>query len=319
MLHLRVITPKDRTEDVCVLLENAPGATNVVVLPGAARQPAGDVIMCDVAREAANGVLDELTELGLRTHGSIAAEQIDISLSTAADAAEAAAPGHEDDAVVWAELAERTTESATLTWSFLAFLTLATQIAAIGVLLDSQILIVGAMVLGPEFGPVAAVCFGLIRRDAGRVWRSARTLVAGFAVAVAVTFCCAVTSRWLGWIEPAMLDRNEMTDFIVSPDRWSFVVAVLAGVAGVLSITAGKSSALVGVFISVTTVPAAGNVAVAVALSRAVEVRESLIQLGINLAGIVAAGTITLLVQRAAWRVLPPRSGRVPPPPPAPH
>ena len=43
-------------------------------------------------------------------------------------------------------------------------------------------------------------------------------------------------------------------------------MAVLAGIAGILSITARKSSALVGVFISVTTVPAAGNIAVAIAL-----------------------------------------------------
>ena len=52
-----------------------------------------------------------------------------------------------------------------MTWSFLVFLALATQIAAIGALLDQPILIIGAMVLGPEFGPVAAMCFGVLQRD----------------------------------------------------------------------------------------------------------------------------------------------------------
>ena len=64
MLHLRVITPKDRTEEVCRLLEEDPGTTNVVVLPEAARQPLGDVVMCDVAREAVNEVVDGLRRLG---------------------------------------------------------------------------------------------------------------------------------------------------------------------------------------------------------------------------------------------------------------
>jgi hypothetical protein len=32
------------------------------------------------------------------------------------------------------------------------------------VLLDQPILIVGAMVVGPEFGPLAALCLGLLQR-----------------------------------------------------------------------------------------------------------------------------------------------------------
>jgi hypothetical protein len=96
------------------------------------------------------------------------------------------------------------------------------------------------------------------------------------------------------------------------------VIAILAGIAGVLSITAGRSSALVGVFISVTTVPAAGNIALGLALAHGNEVRDSLIQLGVNLAGIFTAGTLTLLAQRVAWRRLPPRlSPRIGPQRPA--
>ena len=43
------------------------------------------------------------------------------------------------------------------------------------------------------------------------------------------------------------------TAFIYQPDVLSFVVAFLAGVAGMLSLTSAKSGALVGVLISVTT------------------------------------------------------------------
>ena len=80
------------------------------------------------------------------------------------------------------------------------------------------------------------------------------------------------------------------------------MVALLAGVAGTLSQTAGRSNALVGVFISVTTVPAAGNLALAVALWVPEEIGGAATQLGVNLAGMVLAGIITLLVQRAVWR-----------------
>jgi uncharacterized hydrophobic protein (TIGR00271 family) len=302
VLHLRVIAPPDRTDDVTAFAVDSAACANLVVFPGAARSPSGDLVQFDVAREAANGVLDRLRELGIPDSGSISVEQIDVSISAGADAAEEAAPGFGDDAVVWDELDARTADDATLSWAFLAFLALATQIAGIGTLLDQPILIVGAMVLGPEFGAVAAICFGIMRRDAHRVAVATRTLVVGFTVSIAVTLVCALVSRWLGWIDGSMLDDRTLTTFIIHPDKFSFIVAVLAGIAGILSITAGKSSALVGVFISVTTVPAAGNIAVAVALGHWSEVGSSAVQLGVNLGGMLVAGLATLLLQRALWR-----------------
>jgi uncharacterized hydrophobic protein (TIGR00271 family) len=302
-LHLRLVVPAERTEAVSSMLIEHAAVTNVVVLPGAARQPVGDVLLCDVAREAANDLLERLRRFGIDQAGSISMEQVDVSLSEAAKIAQEAAPGHGDDAVVWEELAQRTSDDSRLTWAFFGFIVIATQIAGIGVLLDSPILIVGAMVLGPEFGPVAAACFGLLRRDWPLVGTAVRALALGFAVAIAVTFACALVSRWWGWIDPSWLDRTgRELEFIVKPDKWSFIVALLAGSAGVLSITGGKSSALIGVFISVTTIPAAGNLAVALALTHWAEVSGSLIQLAVNLAGMVMAGLATLLVQRVAWR-----------------
>jgi uncharacterized membrane protein len=83
------------------------------------------------------------------------------------------------------------------------------------------------------------------------------------------------------------------------------VVAALAGIAGVLSLTASKSGALVGVFISVTTVPAAGAIGVALALGRGEDVSRGAIQLGVNLGAILIAAILTLTVQRAIWRRVP--------------
>jgi uncharacterized hydrophobic protein (TIGR00271 family) len=305
-LHLRAIVPPDRTDAVCAALAEHVGVTNVVVLPDAARSPKGDLVTADVAREAANEILDALRELRVDRDGSIAVEKIDLSLSQVADEAERRAPGAPDDAVVWEELDRQTAEGAELTWAYLAFLTLATMLAGIAAITDSAILVVGAMVLGPEFSSVAAVCYGLVSRNGRRIGAAVRTLAAGFAFAIVVTYLCALAGRWTGVIDISALPSDRpATAFIYSPDRWSFIVAVLAGAAGVLSMTAGKSSALVGVFISVTTVPAAGNLAVALALKHGSQISGSVLQLAINLAGMLVAGVVTLLVQRLVWgRVL---------------
>lgn len=70
-------------------------------------------------------------------------------------------------------------------------------------------------------------------------------------------------------------------------------------IAGILALTSAKSGALVGVLISVTTVPAAANAAVALAYWVPSEAIGSGVQLMINLASITVAGVLTLLVQRA--------------------
>ena len=302
MLHLRVIAPVACSEQVAELLSAEPGVTNLIVLPGAARQPPGDVLLCDVAREAGNHVLGRLRGLGLERDGSIAVEYVDTALSRAARDAERAAPGHGSDAVVWEEIEARTSEESTLSWSYLAFLAIATVIAAIGVVTDQLILIVGAMVVGPEFGPLAGMCVALVQRRRRELVRSGQALLVGFAVAIAATVLLSLLARVTGLIDPAMLDRtNPLTGFISHPDTFSFVVAFLAGAAGMLSLTTAKSGALIGVLISVTTVPAAGNAAVALALSHETTAGGAVLQLLVNLAGIVLAGVLTLCVQRWAW------------------
>ena len=60
MLHLRVICPTERTEQVLGALASQRGATHIVVMRDVAVHPAGDMVEADVAREAANDVVDAL-------------------------------------------------------------------------------------------------------------------------------------------------------------------------------------------------------------------------------------------------------------------
>ncbi|MFF7448486.1 MULTISPECIES: DUF389 domain-containing protein [unclassified Streptomyces] len=303
MLHLRLITPAEKTDAVVGLIEKTVGTTHLVVLPGAARNPSGDVVMCDVAREAGDELIGALRESGLDETGSIAVENIDLSLSKRADKAEKDAPGEGADAVLWEQLTDATHEESTLSVTYLAFITLATTIAACGVVLDNAILIVGAMAVGPEFGPLAAFSTAIVRRHPRLALRSLIALLVGFVVAMVVTvgfsyFMDAVDLFSTGQLKA----ERPNTNFIYRPDWFSFVVAVLAGCAGTLSLTSAKSGALVGVAISVTTVPAAANAAVAFSFSQYKQAWGSTEQLLLNLLGIVLAGTLTLLFQKWLWR-----------------
>lgn len=209
--------------------------------------------------------------------------------------AELAAPGSSSDAIVWTEVTRRAYDDSELNWTYISFMVMATLLAGIAIILDSGILTVGAMVLGPEFGAIAALGVALIRRRWQLLRMAARTLVVGFSAAILVTFLISLGGRWLGWVTIEDLTSRRMaTDFIYHPDRWSIVVAVLAAAAGVLSLTSAKVGGLSGVFNSVTTIPAAGNVALGLAFGDWGEVRGSGLILLINIAGMAVAGWATL-------------------------
>ncbi|HXR30894.1 MAG TPA: DUF389 domain-containing protein [Solirubrobacterales bacterium] len=299
MVHLRIVSPSERTTKVVDLLEATPSVCNLVLLESVARQPSGDLVLCDVAREDASVVIDDLKELGVPRDGSIALEQIDSQISEAARRAERAAPGAPSDAVVWEEVEARTSESIELAGNFLTFMVLACLIASVGIFTGSPILIVGAMVVGPEFGPLAGLCVAVVERRLGVGLRSLTALAVGFPVGITAAFLFTLICVAVGLVDSDFKSvDNPLTQFIAEPDAFSFIVAAFAGAAGVLSLTSAKSGALVGVLISVTTIPAAANIGVAAALGNWDDWLGAMTQLSVNLVAIVAAGVGTLYVER---------------------
>jgi uncharacterized hydrophobic protein (TIGR00271 family) len=300
MLHVRLIAPPQTTSEVLQLLDASPAVTHLCVNEQAARKPSGDVVSFDVAREGATSVLEALRRFDLEREGAIVVENLDISISESAVRAEEETPGEPADAVVWEGLEQAAGEETRLSITYLCFMIVATMIAGIGVMLDQPILIVGAMVVGPEFGPLVAFCIGIVSRRVQHATRALGTLILGFAVGMAGAVILTWILTAMGLLNESMLiAERPLTSFIWKPDALSWIVGFLAGIAGMLALTSAKSGALVGVLISVTTIPAAANVAVALAYWVPSEAIGSAIQLVINLSAIALAGTLTLLLLKA--------------------
>jgi uncharacterized hydrophobic protein (TIGR00271 family) len=303
MVHLRIVAPSHEAEHALELLRASPSACNLIHLPGAAYKPEGDVILVDVAREDASVIVSDLKEFGIHHQGSIAMEDVDSLISDAADRAEKAAAGMPSDAVVWEEVEARTSENIELSGSFLAFMVLACLIAAVGIMLDSPILIIGAMVVGPEFGPIAGFCVAAVNKRRDLMKRSLVPLVVGFPLGITAAYLFTLLIRAADLTPDGFsAGVHPTTDFISHPDAFSFMVALFAGAAGMLSLTNAKSGALVGVLISVTTIPAAANIAVAAAFLDRDEWLGAQAQLAVNLTAICLAGIITLFIQRKLFQ-----------------
>jgi hypothetical protein len=70
-------------------------------------------------------------------------------------------------------------------------------------------------------------------------------------------------------------------------------------------LTEARANTLIGVFVSVTTIPAAADIGVSSAYGSWSEARGSLVQLLLNISTLIVIGVIGLAVQRRVWdRVL---------------
>ena len=314
MIHLRVVSPPDVTASLVPELRTETAVMNLTVLPGAVSNPDGDAVQFDVLQGAANEVIGRLRDHGLDQRGSIVLENVDSSISALADRATARRGRFQQFTPVWAEVQARIERDGAFPPSWFALLVIAGLIGAVGILTNSQILIVGAMVVGPEYGAILSLAFGATRRDSSRVRQSAAALVVGFALAVVGALLLALFIRGAG-LEPKAyaLGIRPVSNLIDTPNWFSFIVAALAGVVGVVSLTEARSSTLIGVFISVTTIPAAADIGVSFAFGSNSEAWGSTLQLLLNVTVLTAVAIIGLPVQQAIWRRTTRRASAAPP------
>lgn len=297
MIHVRAVVPPAVWPVLCDDLANHAAVVNLTHFPGASRNPDGDLVAFDAAAEAANDIIALLRSHDVHRTGSIVFDRINTAISDAAAIAEASAPGDPTEAVIWEEVEADVRQNSTISASYLVLMMLSVMIASVGILLDSAVLIVGSMVVGPDFGPLSGIVLGIHRRRPKRAAQATRTLVVGFAVAVAGAIVLTLITNATGNVPAAYrAGARPLTSFVAHPDGWSVVVAVLAGLAGTLALIESKSGPLLGVFISVTTVPAAANLGVAIALGEWSEARGAFEQLLVNLVVMVVAGIATMRV-----------------------
>lgn len=288
---LRITCPPETTEEIVHLLHTDAGATELVVVAEARRTAPGDLILAEVPRAA----VDELLDL-LPTHLEPPVLHVAITPS------ERLIPplpdeDHDEDEVVWAQVVQDVHAIGQRSWINLLLIVIAAAIAAIGILEDLPLLIVGAMALSPDYWPLADTCLSLSRGAWDRAWRGVRTLVLSFGAAALGAFALTEVLTTFDLVSVPSSGTRQLTLFISRPDGLTVVVALLAGVAGALAITLPDARGIVGVFVSITTIPAAANMGVALSAGDRAEFAGAAVQLAVNVCSLLLAGTLTLLIR----------------------
>jgi uncharacterized hydrophobic protein (TIGR00271 family) len=293
MLHLRVFGAAPIMERVAESVAALPGAEHVT------RTDAGNgagqaLVTADVDPDAADQALQALSALGVPAD--------DVWLLRI----EGLQPGRlgrrrESSAVVWADLLGQAGEHARPVARFLVLMAAAGVIAAYGVIYDNDILIVGAMAVSPDFLPIAAACIGLVARRRRLIGRAVWTLTAGLATAGAVAAVLTAVLDLVGLLPSNFRVGEHALAGLTTVNSSTFVVALAAGVAGILALET-RASAAVGVAISVTTIPASAYLGVAAGVGEVGEASGALAVLAVNVAMLLVGGSVTLVAQQALTR-----------------
>jgi uncharacterized hydrophobic protein (TIGR00271 family) len=291
VLHLRVFGNAPAMDDVVGRLAALPGAEHVT------RTHAGDhsdrvLVTADLDAHAADAALAVLSRLGVAPS--------DVWLLRL----DGIQPGHArrpESAVVWADLVGQAAIYSRPVARFLAFMAVAGVIAAYGVLYSNSILIVGAMAVSPDFLPIAATCIGIARGRKRLATYASVTLGIGLAVTGVTAALLTAVLDLLGELPDGFVVGENGLSGLTTVNSSTIVVAFVAGIAGILALET-RASAAVGVAISVTTIPASAYLGVAAGVGSFDKASGAAAVLVVNVAMLVAGGTLTLLGQRALSR-----------------
>ena len=241
--HVRLVTLPSQTSGLVEALASDVGVSNLVVLPGAAQRLGGDAVQFDVAPRSANSVFRQLQTFRDDRGGAVAIDYVDAALGEETAPASKHFLVQRDIAPVWEVVEAKIRSDAVYAPSFYILLAIAGLIGAVGILTNSQILIVGAMVVGPEYNAIMGVALGIDKRTRQPILRGILALLAGFSAAMVITLLFALAIRWSGHT-PKLYSAGvrPVSDLIDNPNLFSIVVAVLAGIVGVVSLTEARQA-----------------------------------------------------------------------------
>lgn len=298
MLRLRSSVPHHRADEFGALLREFEGVRRIVQQDDESRPAEHFVFVADVEPICADRLVEEIARLGIGaddyvlTRMDVVAPQRQIH------------HGEEGDGFAWIEVLGQARANSRPLARYLALINVAAVIAALGVITSSSILIVGAMAVSPDLLPICATSVGLVRGDRRLARRAFATLTLGLGLVAVTAMVLSALLKWTGLLPDGFdVDQSSLSN-LAETDYSTVLIALAAGVAGMLAFETRASQA-VGVAISVTTIPASAYLGVAIGGGGIEHAFSALIVLAVNVVLLIASGTLTLLAQQR----LPNRSG----------
>jgi uncharacterized hydrophobic protein (TIGR00271 family) len=274
------------------LLREIEGVRRVVQQPDESDELGGTVFVADVEPAAADRLVETIATLGIPVDDYLLSK-----VEVVAPLRRPLGGGSGIEGFAWVEVMGQARANSRPLARYLALITVAAVIAALGVITSSSILIVGAMAVSPDLLPICATCVGIVAGRRLLTERAAVTLVLGLALVVVVAAVLSALLKWGGFLPDGFKVEDSALSTLAHTDYSTVLIALAAGVGGMLAFES-RASAAVGVAISVTTIPASAYLGVSIGSAGSGEALGALVVLAVNVVLLIVAGSATLYVQR---------------------
>jgi uncharacterized hydrophobic protein (TIGR00271 family) len=291
VLRLRLAVPEQRADAVANALEGTGGVRRIVALTPE-RSGSGVVLAADVLPSVADRVMRLIREWDVDEADYLLTRQ-DVVAPAPHTHAKFAAP----EEFAWIEVMGEARAHARPLGRYLALMAVAAVIAAMGVITDNPILIVGAMAVSPDLLPISAACVGIVGRRIPLASRATGTLLLGIGLTWVVAAALAWGLQAVDILSSSFQVREEGLHGLQSTDYSTILVALAAGVAAMLAFET-RAAAAVGVAISVTTIPASALFGVSLGLGDVGPIWGAAGVLAVNVTLLFLSGSLTLALQR---------------------
>lgn len=295
MRLVQITIPSGKRERVCRALDDE-GLEYVIADETSGREFDG-IAYIPLPKNAVEPTLETLRNAGLDDETFTVVLEANTVISSRFEELQAEyAEDTDEDRIAREELVSAAGSLAPSTGTYVIMTAVSALIATAGLLLDSPAVVVGSMVIAPLVGPAMATSVGTVVSDREMFVRGVYLQVLGLFLSVLAAFVFAFVVRQIHLITP-VADVTTIPEVRerVAPDFLSLFIALGAGVAGIVSLTTGVSTALVGVMIAVALIPPAATVGIGLAWG------QPLVSLGAGVLVLVNVLSINLAALIGLW------------------
>jgi len=176
-----------------------------------------------------------------------------------------------------------------VTPTYITLVVISAVVAALGMIENNVAEIIGAMVIAPLLGPLLGSILGVSLGERALIFKAVQAIVTGIALAVGTGLTLGLALNFdVGASELAARAK-------VGFD--TMALALAAGTAAALSVTAGVESILVGVMVAVALMPPATAIGLFIGKGAWFMAGEAGLLLAVNLAALNLSGQVAFLLR----------------------
>jgi uncharacterized hydrophobic protein (TIGR00271 family) len=290
MLMLKAVCHEAVADEVVAVLCDTPGAGRISHNRATEANDGLDIVETEIPNASADRLMARLATLDGWDGGEITLTAVgDVERFVFTDGrATSAGPLDEGLGIEPARVMLR--RLVQVDYPYVLLMMMAALIAAVGLVADLPVAIIGAMAFSPDLGRLNAMGFALLIGDFHLLWRGTRSLAIGMVIAVVLAAAGTLLLEAVGATDDPLNDiPDRLRDFVSTLDGFTITVAVAAGIAAMVVFMNEHGRAAVGVGVSLTTIPAAAYIGIALAEGAWAEAGNGATVLLVNIVCVVGA------------------------------